>query len=236
MALKWVYHIGGTGTTLTKEEKDNNIMCIYGALSQYGWAKEAIAGACGCFHEESSFNPAIYETSHGGELSNLPYFPGGMGLAQWTDYPAYTAEYPNPLPWSAQKERRQWWEGNFQCWLLTKADDAEYCSMGYGQGPRWGWQTSSAYPSIPFDEYIHKTGASIRDMVAWWFYCLEWHSSGIPDWVNFEARVQWGQYAFDLMNGKTPEVPEGGGVPDIPFDEKYLIAILSHKRRVRKRK
>ena len=236
MSLKWVYHIGGTGTTLTQEEKDNNIMCIYGALSQYGWTKEAIAGACGCFHEESSFNPAIYETSHGGDLSNLPYFPGGMGLAQWTDYPAYTAEYPNPLPWSAQKERQQWWEGNFQCWLLTKADDAEYCSMGYGQGPRWGWQTSSAYPSIPFGEYISKTGASMRDMVAWWFYCLEWHSSGIPDWVNFEARVQWGQYAYDLMNGKTPEVPEGGGTPEIPFDEKYLIAILSHKRRVRKKR
>ena len=87
----WIYRIGGTGTTLSQDEQDNNILCIYDALNRYGWSKVAIAGACGCFQQESSYNPGIYETSHGGTLNNLPYFPGGMGLAQWTDYPAYTA-------------------------------------------------------------------------------------------------------------------------------------------------
>lgn len=209
MALKWVYRIGGTGTTLTQDEVDNNILCIYGALSQYGWSKQAICGAIGCFYEESNMNPGIYETSHGGTINNLPYFAGGMGLAQWTDYPAYTATYPNPLAWSAQHEGKEWYDGNFQCWLLTKADDDNYTSMGYGQGPRWGWQTSSSYPSISFQSYIRDTSHTIREMVTYWFYDLEWHSSTYPDWVDFEARARWGQYAYDLIEGRDPEVPEG---------------------------
>lgn len=216
MARSFIYRIGGTGTTLTQEEKDNNILCIYDYLTSKGWTKEAIAGACGCFHEESSFNPGIYETSHGGDLSNLPYFPGGMGLAQWTDYPAYTATYPNPLPWSANKENFQWYDGNFQCWLLTKADDPDYCSMGYGQGARWGWQTSSSYPSISFSSYQHLTGGAgvIEDAVTYWFYDLEWHSSQQAPWVDFPARVRWGQYAYELMSGHDPEPPGPG--PDPP--------------------
>ena len=67
----WIYRIGGTGTTLSQDEQDNNILCIYDALNRYGWSKVAIAGACGCFQQESSYNPGIYETSHGGTLNNL---------------------------------------------------------------------------------------------------------------------------------------------------------------------
>lgn len=216
----FIYKIGGTGTTLNKDEQDNNIRCIYNELSAHGWTKEAIAGACGCFSEESSYNPGIYETSHGGNLNNLPYFPGGMGLAQWTDYPAYTATYPNPLPWSAEKENKNWYDGAFQCWLLTKADDSNYTSMGYGQGSRWGWQTSSAYPSISFSEYQKITG-SVRQAVTYWFFDFEWHSSKIPDWVNFEARVEAGIYAYELISGLPyPET----------IDTKTLITILAKKR------
>ena len=214
MAREFVYRIGGTGTTLTQEEKDNNILCIYDNLAGvYGWSKEAIAGACGCFHEESSFNPGIYETSHGGNLSNLPYFPGGMGIAQWTDYPAYTGTYPNPLPWAAQHDNQAWYSGNFQCYLLTKATDPVYTDMGYGQGARWGWQTSSSYPSISFADYTQNTSMSIRDAVTYWFFDLEWHSPGIPEWVDFEARVRWGEYAYQLMNGETPQPPGPGPGP-----------------------
>lgn len=239
-SLEWVCKIGGTGTWLTQEEQDNNILCIYGALSQYGWTPEAIAGACGCFQQESVYNPGIYETSHGGNIGNLPYFPGGMGLAQWTDYPAYTASYPNPLPWSAQREGENWYNGNFQCWLLTKANDPSYTSMGYGQGPRWGWQTSSYYPSIPFEEYTHASGVSIADMVAYWFYCLEWHSSGIPPWVDYEERVRQGEYAYQLMTGKEPIPPGGGGTPVDPTDPTgspwFMIGIIANKKKRRKRK
>lgn len=212
MPLNWVYRIGGSGTLLTPSEVDNNIRCIYGALSSYGWSLKAICGAIGCFYEESGMNPGIYETSHGGNLNYLPYFPGGMGLAQWTDYPAYEAQYPNPLPWSADREGQNWYDGNFQCWLLTQAANNAYTSMGYGEGPRWGWQTSNKYPSIAFNTYIRATQFSIREMVEFWFFDLEWHSSGIPDWVNFNARVRWGEYAYQLLSGETPEQP-GGTLP-----------------------
>lgn len=234
MAIEWVYRIGGTGTVLSQEEQDNNILCCYGALSQYGFSPTAIAGACGCFQQESSYNPGIYETSHGGTLNNLPYFPGGMGLAQWTDYPAYTAQYPNPLPWSADREGELWYNGNFQCWLLTKADDPNYTAMGYGQGTRWGWQTSNAYPSISFDAYKQFNG-SVREAVTYWFYCLEWHSSGIPEWVDFEERVRQGEYAYRLITGKDPEVPGGGGFPIDPTDPTesawYMVGVISSKKR-----
>lgn len=214
----WIYRIGGTGTTLSQDEQDNNILCIYDALNRYGWTKAAIAGACGCFQQESSYNPGIYETSHGGTLNNLPYFPGGMGLAQWTDYPAYTAQYPNPLPWSAEKENKNWYDGDFQCWLLTQADNAEYTSMGYGQGPRWGWQMSNTYPSISFNDYIHFNG-TVEDAVKYWFYCLEWHAAGIPEWVNYDERVRQGKHALEIMGGYTPGT-----------DAKKLITILAKKR------
>ena len=81
MPRSFVYRIGGSGTALTQAEVDNNIMCIYDELAgRYGWSTKAIAGACGCFYEESMMNPGIYETSHGGNLNNLPYFPAGWGL------------------------------------------------------------------------------------------------------------------------------------------------------------
>lgn len=213
MAREFVYRIGGSGTGLTQAEQDNNILCIYDQLAgNYGWTKEAIAGACGCFHEESGFNPGIYETSHGGTLNNLPYFPGGMGLAQWTDYPAYTGQYANPLPWAAMRDGYDWYDGIYQCYLLTKATDPVYTDMGYGQGARWGWQTSSSYPSISFDAYKQFTG-SITDAVTYWFYDLEWHYYEIPDWVDFPARVAWGEYAYELMSGHTPEPPGPGPGP-----------------------
>ena len=214
MPRSFVYQIGGSGTTLSQADQDNNILCIMDELEgRYGWTKEAIAGACGCFHEESGFNPGIYETSHGGTLSNLPYFPGGMGLAQWTDYPAYTASYPNPLPWAAMRDGYDWYDGQYQCYLLTKATDPTYTDMGYGQGARWGWQTSSSYPSISFANYTANSSMSIRDAVTYWFYDLEWHSSQLAPWVDFEARVSWGEYAYQLMQGQTPDPPGPGPGP-----------------------
>ena len=144
MAREFVYRIGGSDTGISQADQDNNILCIYDQLAgNYGWTDIAVAGACGCFHEESGFNPGIYESSSGGTLANLPYFPGGMGLAQWTDYPAYTGQYPNPLPWAAMRDGYNWYDGIYQCYLMTKADDLTYTDMGYGQGARWGWQTSS---------------------------------------------------------------------------------------------
>lgn len=214
MPRSFVYHIGGSGTAMTQAEVDNNILCIYDNLAGiYGWSTKAIAGACGCFYEESMMNPGVYETSRGGNLNNLPYFPGGMGMAQWTDYPAYTGQYPNPLPWAAMRDGYDWYDGNYQCYLLTKATDPVYTDMGIGQGARWGWQTSNRYPSISFDNYIHNTTMSVYDAVTYWFYDLEWHYWEIPSWVDFPARAAWGEYAYQLMEGQTPQPPGPGPGP-----------------------
>ena len=230
MPRTFVYRIGGSGTGLTQAEQDNNILCIYDELKgNYGWSDEAIAGACGCFHEESGFNPGIYETSHGGTLNNLPYFPGGMGLAQWTDYPAYTAQYPNPLPWASMRDGYDWYDGRYQCFLMTKATDTTYTDMGIGQGARWGWQTSNRYPSTPFDTYIHNSSMSIRDAVTYWFYDFEWHYWEIPEWVDFEARVRWGQYAYDLFHGLSPD-PPGPGPGPTPTGGKKMPLWMMLKR------
>lgn len=227
MARQFVYKIGGSGTLLTQEEIDNNILCIFNELSYHGFSKKAIAGACGCFHEESGFNPGIYETRHQSDLSTLPYFKGGMGLAQWTDYPAYSGTYPNPLPWSAEQESRNWYDGAFQCWLLTKADDNEYTSMGYGQGPRWGWQRGS-YPYIPYGVYKVFDG-DVAEAVIYWFFCMEWHSPSVPPEVSLEERIRWGQYAYDLIEGRDPEPPEP--IPPTPTGKKKGMPVWMMLRR-----
>lgn len=212
MSRSFIYRIGGTGTTLTQSEQDNNILCIMDELEgRYGWSRAAVAGACGCFHEESNFNPGIYETSHGGNLSNLPYFPGGMGLAQWTDYPAYQGSYPNPLPWAAARDNADWYDGVFQCYLLTKCQDPTYTAMGYGQGPRWGWQTSPSYPSTSFANYV-AGNMTVAQATTYWFYDFEWHWYQVPAGY-IESRIQWAEYAYSVMEGETPEPPGPGPDP-----------------------
>lgn len=212
MPRQFVYHIGGSGTPMTQAEKDNNIMCIYDQLKgNYNWTDEAIAGACGCFHEESWYNPGIYESSHGGNLNNLPYFAGGMGLAQWTDYPAYSGTYPNPLPWAAMRDGYDWYDGDYQCYLMNQCTNPTYTDMGFGQGARWGWQTSNRYPSIPFTSYIANSSMSVEQAVTYWFYDFEWHYWEIPSWVDFPARVAWGEYAYALFHGQTPDPPTPPG-------------------------
>lgn len=220
MPTQFVYRIGGTGTGISQTEQDQNIHAIYDTLTAYGFTLEAVCGAIGCFHEESGLNPGIYETSHGGNLNNLPYFPGGMGLAQWTDYPAYQGTYPNPLAWSAQQEGQNWYDGAFQCWLCNQADNANYTSMGYGQGPRWGWQQSSQYypnDSIAFSSYKAYTG-DVAKATRYWFFCFEWHYteqsaiSALGPTVITD-RQAWANYAYQLLQGYTPDPPTPGPGP-----------------------
>lgn len=221
----FVYKIGGSGTSISLDAQKQNVSAIQSIMTGFGWTLTAIAGALGCFQHESGMNPGIYETSHGGDLSNLPYFPGGMGLAQWTDYPAYTAQYPNPLPWSANREHADWWDGNFQCWLLTKANDSQYTDMGFGQGPRWGWQTSNNYPSIPFEDYIHlsgTTGADIDDATTYWFYDMEWHYHLFGD-QYLPQRKESARYWFEYMTGHpVPPGPPGPPGPGPVSDRRKL--------------
>ena len=227
MAREWIYKIGGTGTGLTQDEIDNNMLCIYGSLSGlYGFTLKAACAVIGNFYRESNCNPGIYETSHGGTLDNLPYFPGGMGLMQWTDYPAYQSEYPNPLPWTAQKEGKNWYDGNFQCWLVNQCDNSELTDMGYGQGPRWGWQTSSTWPSMAFDAFKKSGNLSLDYLTEVFYYCGEWHYS-VED-GTLKYRKEWAAYAYELLKGTHPIPPGGSDTPNYVY---AIMALIKKKRR-----
>ena len=76
-----------------------------------------------------------------------------MGLAQWTDYPAYTSQYPNPLPWAAMRDGYNWYSGEYQCYLLTKATDPTYTDMGYGWNYSWYREFARQEASFIHPEY-----------------------------------------------------------------------------------
>lgn len=216
----FIYKIGDTTSGyLTGLEQDNNILAIYERMSAYGWSRDAIIGMCGCFSAESNYNPGVYESRYAESISNLPYFKGGMGLAQWTDYPAYTGTYPNPLPWHAQQENKNWWDGEFQCYLFTRSNDRAYTSMGFGQGPRWGWQESPQptpqnpsvvpYPSIPFDEYIVFDQGHINAMI-YWLFCFELHYMITDASIGtmIQVRTISANHAKEVIDAYYPDVPK----------------------------
>ena len=235
MAYNFAYRIGGSGTGISQSDQDNNMHAVYDRMSGYGFSLQAVCGMLGCFHEESGMNPGIYETSYGGNLNNLPYFPGGMGLAQWTDYPAYQSEYPNPLPWSAQREGRDWWDGDFQCWLVNQGNDAVYTAMGYGERPRWGWQTSPSYATdnMTWDGYKQFTGSLVAATRSW-FFCFEWHGTEQNAYDQLGPncitdRIAWANYAYDLLRGYTPDPPgpgPGPGPGPLPESSKRFFMML----------
>lgn len=211
--MNFITKIGGTGTLLNASEMEHNIKAIHTELKKYGWTDEAIAGACGCFYAESGFNPGIYETSHNGNLKHLPFFPGGMGIAQWTDYPAYTSKYPNPLAYHAYKENRDWYDGEFQCWLLNQCDNMSYTDMNYGQGPRWGWQTSNKYPSISFSKYKNSKEDPVT-LCKYFFFCFEWHYHIVPSGY-LETRYKWAKKSYQIIKNinDTPATPTKSSTP-----------------------
>lgn len=222
MAYSFIYRLVdsyGQGGALSQSEVDNNMHAVYDRMAGYGFTLQAVCGMLGCFHEESNVNPGSYENSHGGSLSTLPYFAGGLGMAQWTDYPAYTLQYPNPLPWSADREGRDWYDGDFQCWLLTKADDASYTSMGYGQGPRWGWLTDASWGAdvMSWSQYQNYIG-SLAQATRTWFFCFEWHGTEQDAYDRLGPncitdRINWANYAYDLLRGYDPDPPGPGPGP-----------------------
>lgn len=212
----FVYHVGPTYSyTMSQEEIDNNILAVYERMTGYGWTIDAIAGMCGCLMAESTMNPGVFEGDSTAQITNYPYYGGGVGLAQWTDYPPYQEQYPNPLLWHAQQEGQLWFDGNFQCYLFTKADDTSYTSMGYGQGPRWGWQQSQSYPSESFTDFINSEEGTWSNACLYWLFCFELHSFD-PATVGslITPRINNARYAYELISEYAPApVKKKKGMP-----------------------
>jgi hypothetical protein len=158
---------------------------------------------------ESTLNPGACEYGHGVPGTSLKY-PGGLGLIQWTDYPAYAGINVNPVLWYAAQVNKKWSNGTFQCQMLNKADDSSVTACGMGDGPRWGWQTSSSYPSISFSSYKTYTG-SASTAAEYWYYCMEMHSTYAASLPQRKQQAQtWLSY-IQQHRDDFPTDPDAGG-------------------------
>ena len=197
--------------TLTEAEKQNNAKLIYNALSSYGWNLTAISGALGNMTRESTLNPGACETGRGIPRGTSQHYAGGLGLIQWTDYPAYSGNV-NPLLWYAVQVGRNWYDGALQCYLLNECDNPDITDCGMGEGPRWGWQ-QGPWPSITYAAYKSYSGTP-EDAAMYFYHCCEAHT--ILDDGTLTARKQWARYWYDYFTGTVPEPPDPFDPPQPP--------------------
>ena len=205
--MAWAVRVSDTasGVQLTDDQKENNATIFAQNMSGYGWLLEAICGALGNMETESSLNPGACEIDRGIPSGGILY-GGGLGVIQWTDYPAYTATKPHPLLWASQHEGKTWYDGDFQSWLLTQAENLEITSCGLSEGARWGWQESSSYPSISFNEY-QKLQVTPEECAEYFFFCMEWHS--FPDDGTLPLRKERARKWYDFFGGVLPPPTPG---------------------------
>jgi hypothetical protein len=116
----------------------------------------------------------------------------------------------NPVLWYAAQLNKKWSNGTFQCQMLNKADDSSVTACGMGDGPRWGWQTSSSYPSISFSSYKTYTG-SASTAAEYWYYCMEMHSTYAASLPQRKQQAQtWLSY-IQQHRDDFPTDPDAGG-------------------------
>ena len=210
-SVSWVTRVSdnASNANLNGTERANNAMCVYSALHSLGWSDVAIAGALGNMETESTLNPGACEYGRGVPGTSLKY-PGGLGLIQWTDYPAYAGVNVNPVLWYAAQVNKKWSNGTFQCQMLNKADDASVTACGMGDGPRWGWQTSSSYPSISFSSYKSYTG-SASTAAEYWYYDMEMHSTYAASLPQRKQQAQTWLTYIQQHRDDFPTDPDAGG-------------------------
>lgn len=211
---EWICRVSDnySQSVLSQSEMETNALNIMAILNkQMGWSLEAVAGALGNMQRESTLNPGACEGGRGVPAQNALYYGGGLGLIQWTDYPAYQREHVHPILWSARHFNQNWWDGTFQCTLLGYANDATITSCGEGVGALWGWLESNSYPSISFPDYKNFTG-SVDDATEYWYFCMEMHST-YED--AMELRKQYANYWYSFLQGEDPPIPTPSPTPSI---------------------
>lgn len=212
-SVSWVTRVSDVASVanLNSMERANNALCVYSALHGLGWSDVAIAGALGNMETESTINPGACEYGHGVPSATTLRYPGGLGLIQWTDFPAYTGQNVNPVLWYASKQGKTWSNGTFQCQMLNKADDPSVTSCGMSEGARWGWQTSSSYPSIAFSAY--KTiNSSAGTAAEYWYYDMEMHSTYAASLPQRKRQAEaWLNYIQQHRNDYPDDTTGGGG-------------------------
>ena len=119
----WIYG----NRYLSQSEMENNATIIYYELKSRGWGKNAIAGILGNMQQESTINPACWQSLDYGNTSL------GYGLVQWTPSTNYT-NWANANGYDITN-------GNYQLKWIDELTVSE------GQ-----WISTSAYP-ISFANY-----------------------------------------------------------------------------------
>lgn len=215
---EWVVRISDKASelTLSEPERNNNAYCFFSEMSNKGWTLEAICGALGNIRLESTINPGACEINRGQPRVGSLYFGGGLGLIQWTDYPAYVQQYVNPLLWYANRVNGSWWSGNLQCDLIDLADDPVITDCGEGQGARWGWLNNS-HAYLPYSEYKAYTG-SVADAAE----IFMWSMERPGDSSTLSQRQFYASYWYDYLGGMTPDTPTDPTDPEHDMERKRM--------------
>ena len=219
----WVYRVSDQASQikLTQPEMENNAVIIYSQLTYAGWSLSAISGFLGCISLESSFNPGSCEIGLGIPVAGSDYYAGGLGLAGWTDYPPYTATYPHPCLWNANRLDVDWYDGDFQVEMLKHSTDPLWTQLGTGAS-RWGWNTAIAMPDkLDWDDYINNTFEPERSAYNWFYqYQLGFYPDSTGTLPTRQANAR---YWYDWLSGVSPlpptdpTEPTGKGIHKMPL-------------------
>lgn len=133
--------MGSTDTSNIGQRMKDNARKIYNYFKGYGWSDSAIAGMLGNIHLESTFSPALIQSTNrwrlpnrAAELSDVPNaimlffydsFYGdsgggyGIGLVQWDGYTS-TAPSGQKLVSFASRYNLNWYDGDTQCFRIYR--------------------------------------------------------------------------------------------------------------------
>lgn len=226
---EWVTKISDTPaqSVLTQSEMEQNALNVMAILCKdYYWSLTAVAGALGNMQVESHINPGACEWYRGVPSSSSLYYGGGLGLIQITDYRPYIKEHVHPILWCADYANENWWDGKFQCQMLTMATNSIWTACGEGVGALWGWMESPTYPSIPFNDYIGYTGTP-DEAAEYWYYCMESH---MTEQYELEARKSNALYWYDFLLDKDPDIPTPSPTPPVYSSKKGMPVWMMCRR------
>lgn len=228
---EWVIRISDklSVSDLSDSEMETNALNVAYNLTQMGWTQSAIAGALGNIDKESSINPGACESNRGIPAPYSIYYGGGLGLIQWTDYPAYQKQRVHPLLWYADHVSGNWWDGNLQCDLMDKADDSSITSCGGSEGALWGWMRPSSGAYITFSDYKSFTGTP-EQAAEYWLYDLERPG----DYSVLNERQVIARYWYDFLDGKMPERPDVPDKPIVASSKKMPVWMMCSRPDVRR--
>ena len=192
--------VSGWGAHFNDRAKINGQL-FYDYFHDKGFTDASIFGMMGNIEHESYFNPGQMEIGH--NASN--YY--GHGLIQWTGDIQHQT-YVSPLLTYAQQYNRDWWDGDFQCYVINEID------------PNGSWIPTQTYPQT-WAQYKQIT--DIETAVKCYYRNRERGGSGQE---HFDLRISYAEQWKDII--------EHSPTPPTPSDDNELLAMAKHNIRFRR--